>query len=373
MLSLVISSLKRQIINNKSVVVMLLVGLIISFLCISVMSGLAVGQYRMHTGYNTYATLTIDPGSYTKENVQLITDFVLDLSNDGISNMLLLSPYEENLFLVGWYGTSGNKWFPITTGRFFTRGEQEEATRVAFISDSLQKEYADQTQINIGTATYDIIGNGWIAPNNFNAAISGKSGVQLFLPDSTSQNTYFAIIPYRCYIKEFKPSLIMVHFNAATYNELETYASKIAAKFPDSSTHLPMKNSDDVRSQSQLQYGVVGIMLCIIAGITVLQLMAEWIDSYRSEIYVYRLSGMKKVQCLCLVYGHWLVYFVLGTIVAVTLHYCAFPLLQIVHANYLPDTSVLCVSLLALYLASCLYSYKRISGVMALSKKEKAI
>lgn len=373
MSSLFLSSLRRQFVNRKAVSMMLFIGVVVSVFCISVMSGLAVGQYRMHTGYNTYATLTIEPGSHTKENVQNITDFVLDLSNEGISNILLLSPYEENLFLVGWYGTGGNRWFPITTGRFFTAGEQEKATRVAFISDSLQKKHADQTQINIGTATYDIIGNGWIAPNNFDAAISGKSGVQLFLPDSTSQNTYFAIIPYRCYIEEFEPSLILVHFNAATYDELEMYANKIATKLPDSTTHLPRKNSDDVRSQAQLQYGVLGIMLCIIAGITVLQLMEEWIDSYRSEIYVYRLFGMKKMQCLCMVYGHWLVYFVLGTIVAVTLHYCAFPLLQTVYANYLPDAFVLCASLLALYLVSCLYSYKRISGVMVLSQKEKTI
>ena len=49
-------------------IAMLLCGLVISSFSISVMLGLAVGQYHLSTGGNIYATLTIEPGDATAQS-----------------------------------------------------------------------------------------------------------------------------------------------------------------------------------------------------------------------------------------------------------------------------------------------------------------
>lgn len=349
---LFLHSMRHQLTRHKSISILLLGGVMIAIYCISVMLGLAVGQYRLSTGNNRYATMTVDPGNTILNDMHSFSTTLDELSWNGIANVLYLTSLSDTNILIGWQGTTARRWFPITTGRFFNEAEQSAGTTVAFLSDNQTKNNLALKEISVGDHSYEIIGTGWITPINIAAALSSQSKMQLIRPEHTSQTLSFTILPFTCYQKEFQPSQILIHFNAATYAELQMYADKLSSKFPDSAFYLPDRNSDTLLKENQIKYGILGLFLCMIAGITVIQLMREWLGLYRKELYIYYLCGMPKCKCLALIYGHWLLIFISAAALALGLHYCTFPLLKVVHADYLPTPSVFLVSLLCLFTLS---------------------
>ena len=339
-------------------IAMLLCGLVISSFCISVMLGLAVGQYHLSTGGNIYATLTIEPGDTTAQRIDEISQYADELADAGVANMLCLTQLSDNHILIGWQGTGGDYWFPITSGSFFSELDQLTNAQVAFISDSYQKDHMNEQKVRIGDHAYSIIGSGWIVPYNFTAALSSQSDTQIF-PDVEGDGfvePYFIIIPFSYYAKEFEPTLILLHFNTATYSQLESYANALSAKFPDSHIYLPDCNSDNLLTENQIMYGRLGMLLCAIASITIILLMSEWMALYRKELYVYYLCGMTKAKCFILIYSHWFVLVSIGAVIAVAAHYLAFPVLQYVNADYPPRIGIFVFSLLLFYILTVVCS-----------------
>lgn len=352
MLRLIWDSFRRRIRQNKAMIAMLLCGLVVASFCISVMLGLAVGQYHLSTGGNIYATLTIEPGEDAAQGSPQVSQYAEEIAETGVDNMLCLTQLSDNHILIGWQGTGGSYWFPITSGSFFSEFDQQTNAQIAFISDSYQKDHMNEQEIRVRNHTYSIIGSGWIVPYNFRAALSSQADTQIF-PDNEGDEyvePYITIIPFSFYTEEFEPSLILLHFNRATYSQLENYANALSAKFPDSRVYLPDRNSDDLLTENQVLYGRLGMLLCAIASITIILLMSEWLALYRKELYVYHLCGMTKGKCLILIYSHWFILVAIGAVIAVALHYLAFPLLQYVNADYPPQTGIFLFSLVLFYI-----------------------
>lgn len=354
MLRLIWDSFRRRMRQNKAMIAMLLCGLVISSFCISVMLGLAVGQYHLSTGGNIYATLTIEPGEEAAQNIAQVAQHADSIADAGVANMLCMTQLSDNHILIGWQGTGGDYWFPITSGSFFSELDHRSNAQVAFISDSYQKDHMNEHEARIGNHAYSIIGSGWIVPYNFTAALSSKSDTQIF-PDVEGDGfvePYFTIIPFAYYAEEFEPALILLHFNTATYSQLESYANALSAKFPDSHIYLPDRNSDNLLTENQIMYGRLGMLLCAIASITIILLMSEWMALYRKELYVYHLCGMTNVKCFILIYSHWFVLVSIGAVIAVAAHYWAFPMLQYVNADYPPQIGIFAFSLLLFYIST---------------------
>ena len=342
MLKLIYDSFWRRMCQNKAMIAMLLCGLVISSFSISVMLGLAVGQYHLSTGGNIYATLTIEPGDATAQSIVEVSQYAAEIADAGVANILCLTQLSDNHILIGWQGTGGDYWFPITSGSFFSELDQQTNAQVAFISDSYQKDHMNEQEARIGNHTYSIIGSGWIVPYNFTAALSSQADTQIFPDDEGDEfvEPYFTIIPFAYYAEEFEPTLILLHFNRATYSQLESYASALAAKFPDSHIYLPDRNSDNLLTENQIMYGRLGMLLCAIASITIILLMSEWMALYRKELYVYYQCGMTKAKCFILIYSHWFVLVSIGAAIAAAAHYLAFPVLQYVNADYPPQIGI---------------------------------
>ena len=363
MLHIFFHSLFRQIRRNKGVFVILFTGVVVSVYCVSVMQGLAMGQYRAGIRRNAYSTVTVEPGAEITTDIRDFSREICTFSNDEVANILYITPLSENSVLIGWQGIDAQKWFPITSGRFFEESEQEQGAYCAFISDSLYKEMLTERSISIGKSVYGIIGTGWIVPHNIKVGMSSQISYDLF---QTDDNVYFfSIIPFLRFQEEFAPSIILIHYNGATYRELEEKRVELSKRYPDSRFYLPDNNSDAVLSQNQLKCGILSLMLVFLAATTVLQLMREWITVYRKELYVYYLCGMEAPRCILLVYGQWLLIYCLGALIAVFLHYCSFPMLENVTANYLPAPSALCIMLVGLFLLSVVYTYSNLSAAFS--------
>lgn len=368
-----LSSFVRQFRRDSSVVLMLLAGNVVAVLCISIMLGLGVGQYRMVTENNAYATLTIDLGEETISTIETFPERLSDVVGDNVFNVLYMSQLSDNHILIGWQGTDAQRWFPITSGRFFSREDQENGERYAVISDSLQKNNLQQREFTIGNNQYDLVGTGWIVAHNISLALSSQSEIILFSNDTNLPDPYFTIIPYKCYLEEFKPVQVLVHFSESTYSDLSTYANVLSTEFPDCKVFLPDRNSDFVLPENLLAYGFLGLLLSLISCITIFQLMREWLKGYRKEIYVYYLLGMSKVRCLMFVYGHWAVHYLASTLVAISVHYLAFPYLESVYANYPPVPSALMVLLGIIFTLSIIFSLPVALTCVSLSPKEDVI
>ncbi len=114
----------RQIRRNGSVSLVLLIGMVVSALCISIMLGSAQGQYRLVAGYSEYATLTINLSESSSEEGKKIAEMLPDTFADSIANVLYLTVSGEDILYIGWQGYQQERWFPHTAGRFFSSGEQ---------------------------------------------------------------------------------------------------------------------------------------------------------------------------------------------------------------------------------------------------------
>ena len=144
-------TLKKHIRTNGAVTVWLVIGVIVCAYCISVMLGMATGQYQLATRSNTEASLTIDIEDADIQ-AEEISAYLNDLAKNGMVNVLYFTPLKEKDILIGWEGTKGRTWFPITSGRFFDASEQETGALVGFVSDNV-----DQTILNQG----HIVSSAW--------------------------------------------------------------------------------------------------------------------------------------------------------------------------------------------------------------------
>ncbi len=131
--------LKKHISMNPVISGSLLSGVVICVYCISIMLGLAVGQYQLATCSNTEASLTIDIDEKNGINMDEMSAYLNSISKKGMVNVLYFTRLESKKVLVGWDGTKGNNWFPITSGNFFNKEEQAAGEYVGFVSDNMKK------------------------------------------------------------------------------------------------------------------------------------------------------------------------------------------------------------------------------------------
>ena len=152
--------LKKHISMNPVISGLLLLGVVICVYCISIMLGLAVGQYQLATCSNTEASLTIDIDEKNGINMDEMSAYLHSISKKGMVNVLYFTRLENKKVLVGWDGTKGNNWFPITSGNFFNKEEQAAGEYVGFVSDNMKNAIAGSGSFEAGEHTYEVIGMG---------------------------------------------------------------------------------------------------------------------------------------------------------------------------------------------------------------------
>lgn len=343
---------------------LLLSGVVVCIYCISVMFGVANGIYDLANSNNRNATITVDVGEETGQNIGEIDEYVSKMSKKGILNVIYFTTVSKKQILIGWKGTEARMWFPITVGRFFDSREQENAQKVAFVSDSWKSKY-NKNEIEIDGESFKIIGAGWIVPWNFGAAVSSESSLKLFEEDdteikySTDDDMEYVIIPFKCYEEKYVPEQIFIHLQGVTHSQLINYVNELSDKFPDSHFYMPDTNTDEILQENQIRYGKMAVVLCLIAGITVIRVMSEWIKFYKKDTYTLRLCGMTRLKSIMIIYGHWSMYYVLGSIIAIFLHYKTFPLLSLIYGDKFPNVYTFITALVTVYAVSVICTLRQ--------------
>lgn len=353
------NSLFRQGKTKGPVSMMLLIGLSVVILCISIMLGYTFGQYETTAGYTSYATLTVVPGVDIDADIVDFSTWIDDQYGDSVANVLYITKINVNEILVGWQGNSANRWFPYTSGRFFSEQEQLNGENVTFISDNYYTKSAVIEAVNINGASFRVIGSGWIEKFNIQTAIAKDCPVNIFSSD-TDEAPYVKIIPYKPFTENYSPDLILLHFDFASTRDLEQYANEIITVYSDSEIYFPNNNSDDVLTTQQISGVTRALMICIIASITLIQLARLWGDTYKSELYVYHICGLNRRKCMLILLGHWTIYFSTASLAAIALHILWFPFLTIVEADYAPRIGPLMIVLVSLYCITAIFSFREI-------------
>lgn len=68
--------LRKQISIHKYASFLLLCGVVVCIYCISVMFGVSNGLYELENSHNINATITVDVGAETKNNIDKINEYV---------------------------------------------------------------------------------------------------------------------------------------------------------------------------------------------------------------------------------------------------------------------------------------------------------
>lgn len=353
------NSLFRQGKTKSPVSIMLLIGLSVAILCISIMLGYTFGQYETTAGYTSYATLSVVPGVDIGTDIVHFSTWINEQYGDRVANVLYISKTHVNEILIGWQGNTANRWFPYTSGRFFTEQEQLTGENVAFISDNYYTKSAMIDSVEINRKSYRVVGSGWIEKFNIQTAIAKDCTVNIFWSD-TDEAPYVKIIPYKQFAANNTPDLILVHFDFASTKDLRKYAHEILAIYSDAEIYFPNNNSDDALTAQQISGVVRALMICIIASITLIQLAQLWGDAYKRELYVYHICGLSRWKCMFILLGHWSIFFSTASLAAIVVHMLCFPLLTIVEADYTPQIGPLMIVLVSLYCITAIFSFRGI-------------
>ena len=123
-----------------------------------------------------------------------------------------------------------------------------------------------------------------------------------------------------------------------------------------------------LREQQQF-WGTRGLVLSLIAGITMVQLMREWTAFYRRELYIYHLCGLTRRRCRAMIYGQWFLCYAAAAGLALLVHRALFPVLEPAFADFLPRPGAYLGALLFLLLLTVAYSWRTVRACLDMTKR----
>lgn len=360
MLQLFSHSIIRQIQRNKAVTLLLVLGITISMFCISTTQGVAQRFYGYISSWTEYSTITVDLNG---KNIKQFPDWLTSHYGEEIVNTLYLTKTDDNAVVIGWQGTEAGRWFPITSGRFFA--QEEKCENLIVLSEREQSKTLEREVVNICGVDMRIIGIGDFIPFHFSLGISPNSKQSLF--DVQDCNIY--IIPYETFLELYRPQQIVVQFAGLNQQLTNTRIPEIQEYLGNDSVYPPLKASDYALTEEQLRRALESMVLCLLAGVTIIQLMEQWLAFIRREIYVYRLCGMKQIRCILFVYAQWLLILVLSALLALGIHALCLPVLSYFDADILPNITMYTLLAAVVFTLSVAFTFRKVRGVCDLSRK----
>ena len=354
MIRLITKSFLRQLKQRTGIIVLLLFGLVVSFFCISTSQGIGLKNYYYISGRTNYGTVTIVP-SDDSFDINSFTEWVnAEHNKNNVVNTLYLHQAEDMLVRIGWQGTEWTRWFAASSGRFFTADEANSNLIVVYDSG---KNVSEDTTVLVEDREMEIVGTGTLIPYYFRLGISAASGSAMM----TSDETEIQILPYGTFLQLYTPEMILVQFQNLSRSQIESKMSAISARFPNAQVYPPNVNSDAVKTEEQIAKALESFILCIISGVTIVQLVSLWTQMLKSEISVYAICGLEKRKCILFVYILWAFLFIIASALAVFIHWLLLPLLGKFDADLLPMPVTYSLLVLIVFLATAFYSYETVA------------
>lgn len=372
MLQFFIRPMFRQVRKSFAVVFFSLLGLTIACFCLSVAQGDAMQEFNTIAGWNEYATLTVDQGGGEFQDMDALADWIDETYGDAVANVLYLGRDSSGIVYIGWQGTQASRWFAMSSGRFFT--DEEAGAEVIFMQDD--DGASDAETFTLNGRELRIVGRGGFFPFHFQIGISGEAPTQVFSSDNgagTGRGPVIRILPYRLFSQLFKPVQILIHFDKLDTREAGAAQKAIRERLPEARVFLPNHDPSPILTQKVLRGAREGLLLCLIAGVTILQLMFQWIGLLRKELYTYYLCGLTRGRCMLIVYGQWLIYLTVSAAAGAGAHRLSFPVLQYFEASVMPEWWAYLLLVGVLYLLSILCSLPEVLRVFTFHTKGEAV
>lgn len=382
MLLLLYLSIKRKIKTDLITTLLLIACLTSALFCISVLLGYAQNTYLSERGINYSSTVTVD-SDMSLDNAEIIADVekINKQCGNKIANALYIAGSDDNVIVIGWYGNKISNWFPTTSSRFFTSEETAGCENVVYMP-YVEHTYADDGSVSqqlirrIGETVildgeeYKIIETGWITADTFISSISSRSSQQLF-SEQSKRDAKIRIIPYSTFMKKYRPSLILLHFQDMSYEELTQCCEMITKDSSLGPAYPPDTDSGQMLRSEKAQELIIALFLTSLAGITIIQLMNQWLRNNRKQYMIYMICGLSELQTLALTAAEWFAVFTVGVCLAELLHLSLLKPFSYLGAGHMPALSDILITAVLLYGLSTLIMAKQIKNLMRSASREE--
>ena len=343
---LLLFSMKRMCVQRRGVWLLLVIGMVISCLSMSIIFGFVSKNYYNEVQFGASSSITVwfgESGSSQDDISQLLESPIVDeaknilfISRDFISRDLTSGDGDTNTRLIGWKGFDVDQWFPHSTGRFFTQEEEEKGGMVAYIH---QAQYdASNRFIEYRGEKYYVVGAGFLEAWNVYSPISDESPQTLFSMDNLDVN--LITFPYTTYLERNKPELILVHFMNLTHSQLKEKKKQLELMFPTAAVTLPRVNTDTFLDEQLISRGKIAVIFIIIIGITMIQLLMEWLNGNQRQYFILYQCGVPKIKIFALIVMEWTIELILCSLLSSGIHRVLLPVLTILGADTLPILSI---------------------------------
>ncbi|MCD7783740.1 MAG: hypothetical protein LUI15_07645 [Firmicutes bacterium] len=358
MAKLLFYKIKHTVTAHKFLTLIITLSITASFFCVNTLFGYAEDLYR--SGYDSTWYSTICVRSPEDVDLDEVKALITDEYGFEIGSALCFTKLEdENIFLIGFEGTDrGSQWFPEISGTFFTDDEELFLSDNAYLSQSVCSSIGYDDKIVIDGAAFNVIGYGWIISLNFSYSMGDELYSSFFSSENSSYETEkdFAVIPETSYEKYgYKPELVLIHVNDATYKQLEGIVSSLRRIFPDAGLTVPEYNSDNYKIDTKLGMMPIGAVFVVLIGTSLVSLLYAWLDDTRRISHIYVICGISKAKIMIISQIELLLFVLLGEALALLIQYISLPWLSYLGDAYMPEASdvflsfaVLCAAVTAI-------------------------
>lgn len=370
-------SLKQSFQNYRMFSFYVAAGMMSVFLCMSLMLGYARNNYITNTYTNTSATLAVffDGSDGTAAPGREALEEGLAPYRDCTDHIIYIARTGDGTLLAGW-DLHGNgelgQWIPVSSSRFFTQQEVEDAADVMINSseefsswDTSEESLPLETrELTVDGVQYALISSHPYVSYNFLYNLSRDSRQDLVTGD-----VKIRIVPYTTLFKRYTPTLVYLTFGGATRSQLRRYVEEIRNVFPGAEVTLPKENSSTFYLMEKIGRSIVGAAMALISMMTLLSLNKLWVSAKKPVYNTYRLCGASQKRIFGSVCGEWLAFMLLGAALAELLHALMKPLLRGLRADCLPTFGDMAVVIALTYGLTLLFSAGDIKKCLAVIER----
>lgn len=386
-LNLVFANLKNLYKSNKLILFIVLLGVSVSFVALSLITGTVAYLINTSRGGNIAGTFSIE----IDEDIDNINEVVDDLleTDEDITHLLLVTAKENEPMLVGMKGNY-EQWYVLDSGRIFNDDEIKNAERVAILSSELyQKDDFEflSYKYKINDKYFSTIGLSEIPTNRL--LFSGSSELydklygiasgsstkdvdfhddhdQEYLDDETDVEDQTIIIPYTTYLKMgFRPKVIRIQYFIKSNRHREEIMQSLEKRFPNQRLHVPDK-PETMYSSEIIKNLFLSLSIFLLSIINIIALFAYWLGINRRQYNIYHMLGAKEKVNKAIIFIEWFFIVVLAYAVSLIIRIIISPFAKLVMSdtNFKLSKDLLIFS--TTYIASSLFllpSIRRVSKV----------
>ena len=295
--------------GRPGITCLLVLSIASALFCMDVMIGYAKNQYEERIGSITYQCFSmVDLDKNTSVTETDIREYIADKYGYEVNTVLYFyrkkeedNPFGEAL-VVGYDSETefARWWAPIAGRNYFTPEELADGKQVAYISDSVKTSRNVVDTVDIAGNDYRVIGSTMFV-DNFRFSLPSTRMNEL-LPKSRGKGLdmrHYYVIPYRAFLREgFRPDFILVNMNAMETADIRALADVIYKDFEGISGAYPPSDSEKLKNDNDVKYGVFGGILCLGAWLGAVGVYDLWVKGQSKKAWIFMACGLPRKRLM---------------------------------------------------------------------------